>query len=81
MPLSLRIPPRKDELLCRLARKTGKTKTAIIMEAVDEKLGIHNENDRRQLIRNLAGWMSHEEADDLRRSLQIFAQINEGDWE
>jgi hypothetical protein len=79
MPLSLRIPPQKDALLRQLARKTGKTKTAIIMEAVDEKLGLHD--DRRQLIRDLAGWMSPEEADDLRQSLHVFEQINEGDWE
>lgn len=79
MPLSLRIPPRKDTLLRKLADKTGKTKTAIIMEAVDEKLGLHK--DRRQVIRDLAGWMSPDEARELKQSLKVFEQINEGDWE
>ncbi|HCC55135.1 MAG TPA: hypothetical protein DEQ20_09495 [Desulfobulbaceae bacterium] len=79
VPLSLRIPPQKDALLKKLAHKTGKTKTAIIMEAVDEKLGLHK--NRRRLIRDLAGWMSPEEANELRQSLKVFEQINEGDWE
>jgi len=49
------------------------------LEAVDAKLGIHK--DRKQLIRDLAGWMPHDKAKELRNSLQIFNQINEGDWE
>jgi hypothetical protein len=57
----------------------SKTKTAVILEAVDAKLGIHK--DRKQLIRDLAGWMPHDKAKELRNSLQIFNQINEGDWE
>lgn len=79
MPLSLRIPPHKEELLCALARRSGKTKTAVIMEAVDEKLGLHK--DRRQLIHDLAGWMSPQEARELEQSLAVFEQVNEGDWE
>ncbi|NOQ45711.1 MAG: hypothetical protein GQ559_03415 [Desulfobulbaceae bacterium] len=79
MPLSLRIPPQKEKLLRSYAQKKGKTKTAVILEAVDEKLGI--QKNRHQLIRNLAGWMPHNEAEELRQSLQIFDKINEGDWE
>ena len=40
MPISLRIPPEKEEMIKRVAVKTGKTKTALILEAVDEKLGL-----------------------------------------
>ena len=79
MPLSLRIPPHKEELLRILAGRTGKTKSAIIMEAVDEKLGLHK--DRRRLIHDLAGWMSPQEASELEQSLAVFEQVNEGDWE
>ncbi len=79
MPLSLRIPPQKEILLRKYAKKRGKTKTAVILEAIDEKLGI--KKNRSQLIRDLSGWMNHEEAEELRKSLQFFNQINEGDWE
>jgi len=39
MPVSLRIPSPKEEKNKRAAKKSGKTKTAYILEAVDEKLG------------------------------------------
>ena len=78
MPLSLRIPPEKEKMIKMASKRAGKTKSAFIIEAVDEKLGISK--NREQTIRRLAGWLSHEEAEDLRKSLDAFNQINEGDW-
>jgi uncharacterized protein (DUF1778 family) len=40
MPVSLRIPSEKDEILKKAAAKSRKTKTAYILDAVDEKLGL-----------------------------------------
>lgn len=79
MPLSMRIPPKKDEMIRKAAAKTGKTKTAYILEALDEKLGLIK--NREQTIRELAGWLSHDEAEELRKSLQVFNNITEGDWD
>jgi predicted DNA-binding protein len=79
MPLSLRIPPEKEKIINRAAAKAGKTKSAFILEAVDEKLGLVK--DREQTIRELAGWLPAEEAKKLRESLRIFTQIHEGDWD
>ena len=79
MPISLRIPPNKGEMINKAAVKTGKTKTAYILEAVDEKLGLIK--NREQTIRELAGWLSHDEAEELRKSLEIFNKINEGEWD
>jgi predicted DNA-binding protein len=78
MPLSLRIPPDKTQLIKKAATKSGKSKSAYILEAVEEKLGLIK--DREKTIRELAGWMSHEEAEELRKSVEIFNQINERDW-
>ena len=78
MPLSLRISPQKEEMIKLASKKAGKTKSAFIIEAIDEKLGIVK--NREQKIRQLAGWLSHEEAEELRASLDVFNQINEGDW-
>jgi predicted transcriptional regulator len=78
MPLSLRIPSDKAQLIKKAAAKSGKSKSAYILEAVEEKLGLVK--GREKTIRELAGWMSHEEAEELRKSVEIFNQINEGDW-
>ena len=78
MPISLRIPPDKERKIQEFAKKTGTTKTAVILDAVDEKLGLTK--TREQTIRELAGWLSREEADELRRSADVFSQIGKGDW-
>ena len=74
MPLSLRVPPEKEELIKKAATKAGKTKTAFILEAVDEKLGIIK--DREKLIRDFAGHMSTEEANELRESIEVFNRVD-----
>ena len=79
MPLSLRIPPKKEELIKKTALKTGKTKSAFILEAVDEKLGLVK--NREKTIRELAGWLSHSEAEELRKGTAVFNWVNEEDWD
>ncbi len=79
MPLSLRMPPEKERLIEAAARKAGKSKSAFILEAVDEKLGVRK--NRGQAIRELAGWMSSREAKELRDCLAVFDRIYEGDWD
>ena len=69
MPLSLRIPPKKEAVITKAAIKAGKTKSAYILDAVDEKLGLVN--DREKTIRELAGWLSHDEAEDGIRDLIV----------
>jgi predicted DNA-binding protein len=78
MPISLRMPPEKEEILKRVAAKTGKTKTALILEALDERLGLAEK--REDLVRRMAGWMSQEEAEELREAVNIFNRVGEGDW-
>ena len=79
MPLSLRIPSKKDEMIRKAAAKMKKTKTAFILEAVDEKLGLVRAQE--QIIRELAGWLSHKEAQELRKAVEVFHKVNEGDWD
>ena len=78
MPISLRIPPKKEELINRAARKAGKTKTGFILDAVDEKLQLVE--NREQIIRKTAGWLSPKEAARLSEDLMIFEKIDEADW-
>ena len=79
MPISLRLPENEEKMIQRIAERTGRTKTAIILEAISEKLGTRI--NRKQLIKNISGWMSHDEANQLRNHLQHFDQIADGDWE
>ncbi len=79
MPISLRIPEEKEEMIRKAAAKAGKTETAYILEAVDEKLGLSK--SRAQTIRELAGWLSHEEAEELRKSVEVFSRVDEEDWD
>ena len=79
MPVSLRIPPEKEEMIRKAAARSRKSKTAYILDAIDEKLGIVR--NRERTIRELAGWMSHDEAEELRSSLRVFDEIHEGDWD
>ena len=78
MPISLRIPPEKDEKITKAAAKSRRTKTAYILDAVDEKLGLVKNRD--QVVRELAGWLSHEEAQELRKAVETFNKVEEGDW-
>lgn len=76
MPVSLRVPPEKEEMIRKAAAREGKTKTAFILEAIGEELGVAK--SREQAVRELAGWMTHEEAEELRSSLKAFEEIHEG---
>ena len=78
MQVSLRIPPETANRLNALSEKTGKTKTALILEALHEKYGL--KKSRSQLIRELAGWMSKDECRKLRDTVADFDVINDGDW-
>ncbi|MBP1731216.1 MAG: uncharacterized protein H6Q55_1645 [Deltaproteobacteria bacterium] len=79
MPISLRMPPKQEETLKRAAKKAGKSKTAFIREAINEKLGLVE--NREQLIRKTAGWLSPEEASELKAALEVFEEIHEADWQ
>ncbi|MFH1983820.1 MAG: ribbon-helix-helix protein, CopG family [Pseudomonadota bacterium] len=79
MQVSLRVPPETSEQLESLAEKTGKTKTALILEALKEKYELVK--DRTQLVRDLAGWMPVEECDALRTAVAEFDAVDDEDWQ
>lgn len=78
MPMSLRIPIQKENLIEKAAIKEKKTKTAFVIEAIDEKLGLIR--NRESALRDFAGWLSSKEAAELRRATSVFETIQEGDW-
>lgn len=78
MPLSLRIPPQKERMIEKAAESVGKTKSAYIIEAIDEKLGLGSDHGRT--VRKMAGWLSHDEAGELRKSMEAFSRIDGEDW-
>ncbi len=78
MPISLRIPPKKEELIRQAAKKAGKTKTSFILDAVDEKLQL--DETREQTVRKTGGWLSQEEVSQLDDNLKVFEIIDEAGW-
>jgi hypothetical protein len=79
MQVSLRVPEKTGNRLNSLAKKTGKTKSALIMEALDEKY--YPEKDRAHLIRELSGWMPRTECNALREAVTEFNAVNDEDWQ
>ncbi len=79
MPMSLRLSKRLICAIEKAAMKENKTKTAFVIEAIDEKLGLIK--NRESALRDFAGWLSTKEADELRLATSVFETINEGDWE
>ena len=78
MPLSLRIPSDKERMIKRAASRAGKTKTAFILEAVDEKLCLAK--TREEIIREMSGWLSRKEAEQLRKTVDVLGKVDEEDW-
>jgi len=78
MPISLRLPPEKEKIIRQRAARAGQTKTALILEALDEKLGL--KKSKAQIIRETAGWLTKAETDELREAVAVFDSIDEGDW-
>jgi predicted transcriptional regulator len=79
MQVSLRVPPETIARLNALAKKTGKSKTALILEALHEKYGLTKNHS--QMVHDLAGWMSQAECNELRNAIAAFDAVDESDWQ
>ncbi len=75
MPMSLRIPKQKENMIEKAAIKEKITKTAFVIKAIDQKLGLVK--DRETSLRNFAGWLSGKKADELRRATEVFETIQD----
>jgi hypothetical protein len=78
MLLRLKISAYKERLIQQASEKVSKSITSFINEAIDEKLGLAK--NREQLIREIAGYLPHEEAEELRVAANQVNEINMGDW-
>jgi uncharacterized protein (DUF1778 family) len=78
MPMSLRLPTEILSMIEKAAIKEKKSKTAFVIEAIDEKLGLVK--NRESALRDFAGWLSSKEAEELRHASSVFETIQEGDW-
>lgn len=53
--------------------KGKKAKPSFIFEALDEESGLLK--NRQQVVRELAGWLFHEEAQELRMAAEVFEMV------
>lgn len=65
-------------MIRKSATKARGKKTSFILEAVDDKLGLHK--SREQVVRVTSGWLTHEEAENQRQVVKIFDQVKKKDW-
>ncbi len=65
-------------MIRKAATKARKKKTCFILEAVDEKLGLHK--SREPVVRETAGGLTHEESEDQRQAGKVFDQVKKKNW-
>ena len=67
--------PLKDrEMTVKAPAKSSKEKKALFSADLDLKGGLPR--FREKTVRGLAGWLTHKEAEELRRATRVFGQIN-----
>jgi hypothetical protein len=54
--------------------QSGKEKVALISEDIVVKRSLPK--SREKIVREMAGWLTHKEAEELRRATRVFSQIN-----
>lgn len=80
--LSIRKLPRKvEKALVREAKKEGKTKTEIVLEALEKRFGLSHESRRREKIRQFFGKMSPEDLKKFQEAIRPFSEIEKELWE
>ena len=48
-----------------------------IRVSIDTSTKRRRDKNREEIVRKLAGWLSHEEAEELREAVEIFEEIHE----
>jgi hypothetical protein len=71
--------PRERERLEVMLWKRFLQKLGYGWEAIDEKLCF--QKPKAEMIREMAGWLSHEETEEIRKAVFVFRTVHEGDWE
>lgn len=80
--LSIRNLPRDlEKSLIREARRAGKTKTEITLEALRERLGLTDQSRKRAELRQFFGRMSEHEFQRFREATKPFSEIEPELWD
>lgn len=80
--LSIRkIPEEIEKALIREAKKTNKTKTDIVIEALRQKFHMEPKSVRRQSLRAFFGKMTKKEYDKFKTVTQPFGEIDREMWD
>ena len=67
-------PLKDSEMTVKAPAKSSKGKKALFSADLDLKEGVPH--SREKTIRELAGWLTHKEAEELRQATRVFGQIN-----
>jgi hypothetical protein len=79
--LSIRKLPREiEEALLREARQKGKTKTEVVLEALEEKFHLGHAVKRREGLRAFFGKMSQGEYEEFLKATEDFSKVESDLW-
>ncbi|MBI4238833.1 MAG: hypothetical protein HY696_10550 [Deltaproteobacteria bacterium] len=80
--LSIRMLPKGIAMALRDAvRKTGKTKTEIVLQALAKALGVTPHRERRARVRQFFGHMQRSDYAAFRKATRHFSHIDESEWD
>ncbi len=75
-----RLPKILQSALAREARKLGKTKTDIVIEALEQRYSFQPANQRRQTLRDFFGKMTRRELKKFQEATKCFSEIDKDMW-
>lgn len=70
------LTPKEHELLKSISDQTGKTKSSIIREAVDQYIARYETQDRNELLKSARGiWKNREDIPDVEKLRKEFERM------
>ncbi|MBI2982559.1 MAG: hypothetical protein HYY44_09780 [Deltaproteobacteria bacterium] len=80
--LSIRsLPPGVEKALIKEAKRQKKTKTEIVLAALEKSLGLTHESQRRKELRRFFGKMTREDFKVFQEATHAFAEIEKELWD
>lgn len=79
--LSIRSMPKfLEKAIVQEAKKSGKTKTEIVLEALMQKFKKDPLEERNKKLREWAGQLSQEDYEEFQKNIQFYSKVDEEMW-
>ncbi|MBF0492592.1 MAG: hypothetical protein HQM15_07420 [Deltaproteobacteria bacterium] len=79
--LSIRSMPKElEKAIIQQAKKSGKTKTQVVLELLKKQLGFDEKSQRKKKLLKFFGKMDKKEYEEIDKRLKVFSEIDEEMW-